>query len=127
MSPSRSGPFAAGDSVLFIDRKRREYLKRLKPGARIPLHGGFVHADAIIGLPDGSSARSTANDGFLVLRPTYARLIPHLPRIAQVIYPKDVGMILVWADVFPGAVVLEAGVGPGALTIALLRAVGAEG
>ncbi|HJU27545.1 MAG TPA: hypothetical protein VJ718_00130, partial [Candidatus Binataceae bacterium] len=64
---------------------------------------------------------------YLVLRPTYADLIPHLPRQAQVIYPKDTGPLLVWGDVFPGATVIEGGVGSGAFTIALLRAVGPNG
>ncbi len=62
-----------------------------------------------------------------MFRPTLAQLIPNLPRQAQVIYPKDIGPILVWADIFPGAKIIEAGVGPGALTLALLRAVGPEG
>ncbi len=67
------------------------------------------------------------NERFIVLRPTLAQLIPNLPRRAQVVYPKDTGLILLWGDIFPGATVIEAGVGPGALTIALLRAVGTEG
>ena len=70
---------------------------------------------------------SSSNEDFLMLRPTYAQLIPNLPRRAQVIYPKDIGPILIWGDIGPGMRVLEAGTGPGALTMALLRAVGTTG
>ena len=122
-----SGLLRAGDSVLFIDRKDRRYLRTLKPGATIPVRDGKVSADALIGTPDGSRVTSSANETFLVLRPSYAELVLNLPRQAQVIYPKDVASILVWGDVFPDATVVEAGVGPGALTIALLRAVGPGG
>ena len=117
----------AGDTVLFIDRKEREYLRTLKAGGRISLHGGALPADQIIGLPDGSLVHTARNEPFRVLRPTYAHLIPNLPRKAQVIYPKDVGVMLLWGDVFPGASVVEVGAGPGALTIALLRAIGPTG
>jgi tRNA (adenine57-N1/adenine58-N1)-methyltransferase len=71
--------------------------------------------------------RFSSGEIFLMLRPTYADLIPHLPRRAQVIYPKDTGPLLIWGDVFPGATVIEGGTGAGALTIALLRAVGPNG
>ncbi len=117
----------AGDTVLFIDRKEREYLRTLKAGGRISLHGGVLQADQIIGLPDGSLVHTARNEPFRVFRPTYAHLIPNLPRKAQVIYPKDVGVMLLWGDVFPGASVVEVGAGPGALTIALLRAIGPTG
>src|SRR5262245_46933377 len=113
----------AGDSVLFIDRKDRRYLRTLRPGATVRLRDGTVDADTLIGSADGFRVRSSTNETFLVLRPGYADLVLHLPRAAQVIYPKDAAAILVWGDVFPGATVVEAGVGPGALTIALLRAV----
>lgn len=117
----------AGDTVLFIDRKEREYLRTLKAGGRISLHGGALQADQIIGLPDGSLVHTARNEPFRVLRPTYAHLIPNLPRKAQVIYPKDVGIMLLWGDIVPGASVVEVGAGPGALTIALLRAIGPTG
>jgi len=117
----------AGDTVLFIDRKEREYLRTLKAGGRISLHGGALPADQIIGLPDGSLVHTARNEPFRVLRPTYAHLIPNLPRKAQVIYPKDVGIMLLWGDIVPGASVVEVGAGPGALTIALLRAIGPTG
>ncbi|MEW6300863.1 MAG: tRNA (adenine-N1)-methyltransferase, partial [Thermodesulfobacteriota bacterium] len=117
----------AGETVLFIDRKEREYLRTLKPGSRISLHGGTLPADQVIGSPEGIIVHTTQHEPFWVFRPTYAHLIPHLPRRAQVIYPKDVGMMLLWGDVFPGASVIEVGAGPGALTIALLRAIGPTG
>ena len=115
------------DSVLFIDQKDREYLRTLKPGSVIALRGGNVPAERFLGLPEGSLVQVGPRERFRILRPTYARLIPNLPRQAQVIYPKDVGPILLWGDVFPGATVLEVGAGPGALSLALLRAVGARG
>jgi tRNA (adenine57-N1/adenine58-N1)-methyltransferase len=121
------GPLAPGDSVLFIDRKDRRYLRTLKPGARITVRDGKLDCDSLIGRPDGSRVTSSANDTFVVLRPSYADLVLNLPRQAQVIYPKDAGSILVWGDIFPGAIVVESGVGPGALTIALLRAAGPQG
>jgi tRNA (adenine57-N1/adenine58-N1)-methyltransferase len=117
----------SGESVLFIDTKEREYLRTLKVGHRMSLHGGLLPADQVIGLPEGSLVRNSTNDTFWVFRPTYAHLIPNLPRRAQVIYPKDVGMMLLWGDVFPGASVVEIGAGPGSLTIALLRAIGPVG
>jgi len=117
----------AGDTVLFIDRKEREYLRLLKAGGRISLQGGVLQADEVIGLPEGSLVHTARNEPFRIFRPTYAHLIPNLPRKAQVIYPKDVGIMLLWGDVFPGASVVEVGAGPGALTIALLRVIGPTG
>jgi len=116
-----------GDDVLFIDTKNREYLRNLKPGSRVSLHKGSFQADQLIGLPEGSLVYTQNNEPFRILRPTYAHLIPNLPRKAQVIYPKDVGIILLWGDIHPGASVVEIGAGPGALTIALLRVIGPTG
>ena len=121
------GPLTAGENVIFFDRKQRRYLKRLRPGAMVRVRDGTIEADRLIGLAEGSRVRTSLGDEFLVLRPTYAEIVPRLPRSAQVIYPKDTAMILLVGDVQPGAAVLEAGVGPGALTMALLRAVGSEG
>ncbi len=115
------------DSVLFIDQKEREYLRLLHPGSVIALRGGNIPAEQFIGLAEGSLVQIGQGEKFRIFRPTYARLIPNLPRQAQVIYPKDIGLILLWGDVFPGARVLEVGAGPGALSIALLRAIGPEG
>jgi len=116
----------ANDAVLFIDRKGRRYLKILRPGQRIEIRGEIL-ADRLLAIEEGSRVKLSSGETFIVLRPTYADLIPHLPRNAQVIYPKDAGPLLIWGDVFPGATVIEGGTGAGALTIALLRAVGASG
>jgi tRNA (adenine57-N1/adenine58-N1)-methyltransferase len=120
-------PLAAGDSVLLVDGKGREYLRELRPGRKFSLHAGVIEADGLIGRPDGSRVASSLGQPILVFRPPYERLIPNLPRQAQVIYPKDAAMIAVWGDIYPGARVVETGVGPGALTLALLRAIGPGG
>jgi len=127
MEPSDASRLQPGDNVLFIDRKEREYLRRLKPGGRVHIRGGTMEADHLIGLAEGCIAYNTARERFLVLRPSFAQLIPNLPRRAQVIYPKDIGPILLWGDIYPGATVIEVGTGPGALSMALLRAVGHTG
>ncbi|HYA35096.1 MAG TPA: tRNA (adenine-N1)-methyltransferase [Candidatus Binataceae bacterium] len=118
--------FKEGDAVLFIDRKGRRYLKTLQRGQKILIRGE-LNPDDLIGREEGSRIKLSKGEAFLVLRPTYADLIPQLPRAAQVIYPKDTGPLLIWGDVFPGARVIEAGTGAGAFTIALLRAVGPSG
>lgn len=110
-----------------LDRKARQYLKRLTANVTLSIRGGKIAADELIGREDGTKIRSSLNEAFVVLRPTLEQLIPNLPRKAQVIYPKDIALILMWGDVYPGATVVEAGVGPGALTLALLRAVGPQG
>ena len=120
-------PLAAGDSVLLVDGKGREYLRELRPGKKFSLHAGVIEADALIGRPDASRVASSLGQPILVFRPPYERLIPNLPRQAQVIYPKDAAMIAVWGDIYPGARVVETGVGPGALTLSLLRAIGPNG
>jgi len=125
--PEARALLRSGESVLLIDRKQRQYLRSLRPGKRIHLRNGVLLADDLIGEPEGRTVRNSGGEPYLVLRPTYASLIPNLPRRAQVIYPKDVGLILLWGDVHPGARVLEVGTGPGALTLALLRAVGPHG
>lgn len=117
----------AGDSVLFIDRKEREYLRTLQAGKRVQLRSGSIAGDDLLGTPEGRLVTNTARETFLMIRPTFAQLIPHLPRRAQVIYPKDIGPILMWGDIYPGATVIEVGTGPGALSMALLRAVGSAG
>jgi tRNA (adenine57-N1/adenine58-N1)-methyltransferase len=114
------------DAVIFIDRKGRRYMKILRAGRKILIRGE-IRADELFGVEEGSRVKFSSGEKFLVLRPTYADLIPHLPRASQVIYPKDTGPLLVWGDVFPGATVIEGGTGAGALTIALLRAVGPSG
>jgi tRNA (adenine57-N1/adenine58-N1)-methyltransferase len=122
-----TGPFQADDAVVLLDRKDREYLARLDQQRAIAIRGGKIAVNDIIGRDEGSVVRSSMNEPFLVFRPSLPQLIPNLPRSAQVIYPKDIGPILLWADLFPGARVVEAGVGAGALAMALLRAIGESG
>ncbi|MDE0493157.1 MAG: tRNA (adenine-N1)-methyltransferase [Acidimicrobiaceae bacterium] len=115
-------PFEPGEPVLLIDRKSRRYLFDLASGREFHTHTGVIAHDEIIGAPEGSRLRSTRGSSFLALRPTLADAVLKMPRGAQVIYPKDIGPILMLADIFSGARVLEAGIGSGALSMALLRA-----
>src|ERR1700677_132179 len=101
-------------------------MKMLRAGKKLLIRGE-LRADDLFGVQEGSRVKFSTGERYLVLRPTYADLIPHLPRASQVIYPKDTGPRLIWGDVFPGATVIEGGTGAGALTIALLRAVGPLG
>jgi len=114
------------DAVIFVDQRGRKYLKILRRGTRITIRGELP-SESLWGVSEGSWVTFSSGERFLVLRPTYADLVPNLPRQAQVIYPKDTGVMLLWGDVFPGATVIEGGVGAGALTIALLRAIGPQG
>ncbi|MGK2882072.1 MAG: tRNA (adenine-N1)-methyltransferase [Mycobacterium sp.] len=124
---SRTGPFCIGDRVQLTDAKGRHYTMVLSAGAEFHTHRGAIPHDAVIGAPEGSVVKSASGDPFLVLRPLLIDYVLSMPRGAQVIYPKDAAQIIHEGDVFPGAVVLEAGAGSGALTCSLLRAVGAEG
>ncbi|HZM31613.1 MAG TPA: tRNA (adenine-N1)-methyltransferase [Acidimicrobiales bacterium] len=115
-------PFAAGDQVLLIDVKKRRYLVTLEPGGEFHTHAGVLSHDDLLGATEGSSFRSTRGAAMLAIRPTLADFVLKMPRGAQVIYPKDLGPILMLADIFPGARVLESGVGSGALSMTLVRA-----
>jgi tRNA (adenine57-N1/adenine58-N1)-methyltransferase len=119
--------FEAGDRVLLVDNKRRRHLITLAPGGQFHTHAGIVEHDAIIGADEGLTVRTTKGARLVAVRPTLAEYVLEMPRGAQVIYPKDLGPILMLADVFPGARILESGIGSGALTCALLRATGAQG
>ena len=123
----RTGPFAVGDRVQLTDAKGRHYTMVLTPGGEFHTHRGIIALDSVIGLPEGSVVKSTSGDQFLVLRPLLVDYVMSMPRGAQVVYPKDAAQIVHEGDVFPGARVLEAGAGSGALTCSLLRAVGPEG
>ena len=118
---------AEGDSVVLYDRRRRRYMITLRRGGTSDLRGGRIAHDELLGRAEGGTVRSTRGERFLVVRPTLGEFVLEMPRGAQVIYPKDLGAILMAADLFPGARVLEAGTGSGALTMALVRAVGSEG
>ncbi len=111
-----------GERVLLIDPKQRRYLIRLRTGASFHTHVGIVRHDDLIGVSEGSTVAGSTGRRFLVVRPTLSDTVLKMPRGAQVIYPKDLGAILIEADIFPGVRVLEAGVGSGALSMALLRA-----
>jgi tRNA (adenine57-N1/adenine58-N1)-methyltransferase len=127
-SEPRRGPLAAGERVLLVDRKGRRYVVKLEPGGSLHTHAGIVDHDRLIGAEEGVAVAARQREAkatprlFIAIRPTLADTVLKMPRGAQVIYPKDIGAILVAADVYPGARVLEAGVGSGALTLALLRA-----
>ena len=125
--PGHPAALADGDRVLFIDRKGRRYLTTLRAGQDYHYHGGAVAYDDIIGRAEGSKVRSAKGTSLLVLRPTASDWTLKGKRGAQVVYPKDQAMIVGLADIGPGAQVVEAGAGSGALTSALLRAVGPEG
>jgi tRNA (adenine57-N1/adenine58-N1)-methyltransferase catalytic subunit len=124
---ARHGPFQAGDRIQLTDPKGRMHTLVLVPGKVFHTHRGGLEHDDLIGLPDGSVVTSSGGTAYLALRPLLADYVLSMPRGAQVIYPKDAAQIVAMGDVFPGAKVLEAGAGSGALTCSLLRAVGAGG
>ncbi len=113
---------AVGERVMLIDAKDRRYLITLRPDAAFHTHAGIVQHNDVIGTVEGSLISSNTERNFLVLRPTLTDVVLKMPRGAQVIYPKDLGAILLQADIAPGQKVLEAGVGSGALSMTLLRA-----
>lgn len=122
-----SGPFEAGERVLLVDQRGRRYFVTLEVGQSWHSHGGGVSMDLLIGSPEGTQVHSVTGMAFRAFRPRLADFVLKMPRGAQVVYPKDVGAILVEADVFPGSRVLEAGTGSGSLTLALCRATGPDG
>jgi tRNA (adenine57-N1/adenine58-N1)-methyltransferase len=122
-----SGPFEPGERVLLVDQRGRRYLVKLQPGQTWHSHGGTLLHDLVLGSPEGTLVHSASGMVFRCFRPRLADFVLKMPRGAQVVYPKDLGAILVEADVFPGARVLEAGTGSGSLTLALCRATGPDG
>jgi tRNA (adenine57-N1/adenine58-N1)-methyltransferase catalytic subunit len=123
----RRGPYREGERVRLTDPKGRSHSVLLVAGAEFHTHKGAIRHDEIIGALDGTVVTSTGGVDYLVLRPLLADYSVSMPRGAAVVYPKDAAQIITMADVYPGARVVEAGVGSGALTCSLLRAVGTGG
>ncbi|MBA2717083.1 MAG: tRNA (adenine-N1)-methyltransferase [Propionibacteriales bacterium] len=121
------GLLQAGERVRLTDPKGRNHSVLLAPGATFFTHKGAISHDDLIGGPDGTVVTSSGGVEYLVLRPLLADFSVSMPRGAAVVYPKDAAQIVTMADIFPGARVVEAGVGSGALTCSLLRAVGVGG
>ena len=126
LSGVRTGPLRAGERVALTDHKGRRHSVKLVAGGEFHTHGGPIPHDSIIGGPEGVvvHARGLA---FVVFRPLLEEYTVTMPREATVVYPKDAAEVLMFADIFPGARVLEAGAGSGGLTLHLLRTVGAAG
>ena len=116
-----SRPYQVGDQVLLVDTKRRQYLVTLQVGGEFHTHSGVVLHDRLINSEEGTSVLSSSNSTYLSFRPSMSEYIKKMPRGAQVIYPKDIGAIMMIADVYPNAKVFETGVGSGALSMSLLR------
>lgn len=128
---NESGIFAAGDRIQLTDNKGRQYSFNLTAGKEFHTHQGFIKHDELIGLPEGSVVSINSTTGvaqkFMAFKPLLTDYVLTMPRSATIVYPKDAALIVGFADIFPGAKVLEAGVGSGALTLSLLRAVGPTG
>src|SRR5438477_2085680 len=127
MTKPRQGPLTPGEPVQLTDPKGRTHLITLRAGASFHTHRGTLSHDDIIGGPDGNVVKSGGGTPYVVFRPLLADYTLAAKRGAAVIYPKDAAQIVALADIFPGARVLEAGAGSGALSCWLLRAVGEEG
>ena len=116
-----------GDPVLLIDGRGRRHLKQLKAGHRLTVRSSVLACDRIIGLSEGSSIGGGRDEEFRVFRPGYAELVPLFERPAEPIFAKDAGLILMRGDIRPGQTAIEIGVGCGAMSMALLRALGPGG
>lgn len=127
MSGNVTGPFVEGDRVQLTDAKGRLYTVILQPNGEFHTHQGIIAHNDLLGAPEGAAVFSSNGSPYLALRPLLVDYVLSMPRGAAVIYPKDAAQIVHEADVFPGARVLEAGAGSGALTCSLLRAVGDSG
>jgi tRNA (adenine57-N1/adenine58-N1)-methyltransferase len=121
------GKFVAGDRVQLTDQKGKIYSITITPGKEWHTHKGWIVHDDLIGLPEGSVVSTSAGLKFTAFIPLLTDYVLSMPRGATIVYPKDAALIVGFADIFPGARVLEAGVGSGALTLSLLRAVGPAG
>jgi tRNA (adenine57-N1/adenine58-N1)-methyltransferase len=126
-SDANRGRFVAGDRVQLTDQKGKIYSITITPGKEWHTHKGWIIHDDLIGLPEGSVVSTSAGLKFTAFIPLLTDYVLSMPRGATIVYPKDAALIVGFADIFPGARVLEAGVGSGALTLSLLRAVGPSG
>ena len=124
---SPSGPFRDGDRVQLTGPKGRLHTITLRPGGELHTHHGVLTHESIVGQPDGSVVTNSGGYEYLALRPLLRDFVMSMPRGAAIVYPKDAAQILAAADIFPGATVVEAGVGSGALSLWLLRTIGPEG
>lgn len=124
---SNLGYFGEGDRIQLTDPKGKLYSFTIVAGKEWHTHKGWITHDDLIGMPEGSVVSTTAGLKFTAFKPLLSDYVLTMPRGATIVYPKDAAMIIGLADVYPGARVLEAGVGSGALTISLLRAVGSIG
>jgi tRNA (adenine57-N1/adenine58-N1)-methyltransferase len=124
---SQSGVFNIGDRIQLTDPKGKLYSFTITPGKEWHTHKGWINHDDLVGLPEGSVVSTTAGLKFTAFKPLLSDFVLSMPRGATIVYPKDAAMIVGVADIYPGAKVLEAGVGSGALTLSLLRAVGEKG
>jgi tRNA (adenine57-N1/adenine58-N1)-methyltransferase len=124
---TQRGPFAAGDQVQLTDPKGRMHQIVLQPGGSFHTHRGALAHDDLIGASEGSVVMASSGTAYVALRPLLADYTLAMKRGATIVYPKDAAQILAYADVFPGARVLEAGAGSGALSCWLLRAIGPDG
>ena len=120
-------PLREGELVQVIDKRGKRYQLVLKAGASFSYSRGTILHDEILGLEEGHVISSRLGERLIVVRPTLAEYVAKMRKGSQIIYPKDIAAILMLADIYPGATVLEAGIGSGALTLALLRAVGKNG
>lgn len=121
------GPFRVGDRVQLTGPRGRMNTITLEVGGEFHTHRGILAHEALIGTPDGSVVVSSVGDEYLALRPLLSDFVMSMPRGAAIVYPKDAAQILLMGDIFPGATVVEAGVGSGALSLSLLRAIGPTG
>ena len=124
---SNDGFFSAGDRIQLTDPKGKMYTFTITPGKEWHTHKGWIVHNDLIGLPEGSVVSTSAGLQFTAFKPLLGDFVLSLPRGATIVYPKDAAMIIGVADVFPGAKVIEAGVGSAALSISLLRAIGPTG
>jgi len=122
-----TGPLRAGDRVQLTGPKGRLNTVTLEAGGEFHTHRGVLEHDRVIGQPDASLVEASNGVRYLALRPTLADFVMSMPRGAAIVYPKDAAQLIGQADIFPGAVVVEAGVGSGALSLWLLRAIGPSG